>query len=29
MTEKTYEEMEDYIRENVDLESEWRDAVYS
>ena len=28
MTEKTYEEMEEYIRENGDLESEWRDAVY-
>lgn len=28
MTEKTYEEMEEYIRENWDLESEWRDAVY-
>lgn len=29
MTEKSYEEMEDYIRENGDLESEWRDSVYN
>lgn len=29
MTEKTYEEMEEYIRDNADLESEWRDAVYN
>lgn len=29
MTEKTYEEMEEYIRDNWDLESEWRDAVYN
>ena len=28
MAEKTYEEMEEYIRDNWDLESEWRDAVY-
>jgi len=29
MTEKNYEEMEEYIRENADLESEWRDAVHN
>ena len=29
MTEKTYEEMEEYIRDNWDLESEWRDSVYN
>lgn len=29
MTAKTYEEMEEYIRENGDLGSEWRDAVYN
>lgn len=29
MTEKSYEEMEEYIRDNADLESEWRDAVYN
>lgn len=28
MAEKTYEEMEYFIRDNWDLESEWRDAVY-
>lgn len=29
MTEKSYEEMEEYIRDNWDLESEWRDSVYN
>lgn len=28
MTEKTYEEMEEYIRDSWDLESEWRNDVY-
>ena len=26
--EETYETMEDYIRDRVDLEDEWRDDVY-
>ncbi len=29
MTEESYEAMEEYIRDNWDLESEWRDAVYN